>query len=171
MKGKKLKLGWGNPSALPIFLCEAVQHGASRNVYIGNIDETITEEKLRRDFSEFGETELINIVPEKSIGFVNFLDIMSAIKAIDVMKNSPEYSKFKISFGKDRCRNPTRSYRENRPQKSQKPKNSPQNEESNTNSDPAPTDKSQDSNTQSEDQEAYGCDSSECYDQYQPQET
>jgi hypothetical protein len=54
---KRVKLGWGkmttktNPSLLA-----AVDAGASRNVYVGGIKDfdLFNEDKLRRDFSEFG---------------------------------------------------------------------------------------------------------------------
>ena len=34
-------------------------HGGESNVYVGNVDfETFSEEKLRQDFSEYGDIEL-----------------------------------------------------------------------------------------------------------------
>lgn len=58
-----------------------VQSGGSRNVYIGNIDdfEIYTEEKLRADFGEYGEIELINTLKEKQCAFVNFTNIANAV--------------------------------------------------------------------------------------------
>ncbi|KAI9094003.1 hypothetical protein DFS34DRAFT_250337 [Phlyctochytrium arcticum] len=112
LKGKRLKVGWGKATTIPQSVAAAVQSGASRNVYIGAIDDAINEERLRKDFSEFGDIELVNIIPEKNIGFVNFVDITSAVKAVDAMKHEPEYSKYKINFGKDRCGNPPRPPRE-----------------------------------------------------------
>ncbi|KAJ3313529.1 hypothetical protein HDV04_001746 [Boothiomyces sp. JEL0838] len=103
IKTKRVKIGWGKPTMLPPALYFAIQNGASRNVYIGNINETITVEKLYRDFECFGEIEMINIVPDKGIAFVNFMDISSAIKAVESING---YDRFRISFGKDRCGNP-----------------------------------------------------------------
>ena len=120
LKGKRVKFGWGKATPLPHTVASAVLHlGASRNVYIGALDETITEEKLRQDFGEFGEIELVNMVQEKNIGFVNFTDIMSAVKAVELMRQqlqqegviivgNGDYTRFKINFGKDRCGNPPR---------------------------------------------------------------
>jgi RNA recognition motif-containing protein len=62
LKNKKTKIGWGNPTPLPLIISSSVENGASRNVYIGNIDETVTRDVLFREFSDFGEIELINIV-------------------------------------------------------------------------------------------------------------
>jgi len=106
---RRLKIGWGKHSgALPPAIAMAVSGGASRNVYIGNLDETWTEERLRQDFSEFGEIELVNTLREKSCAFVNFTNIANAIKAIEAIRGKEEYRKFKVNFGKDRCGNPPR---------------------------------------------------------------
>lgn len=106
---RRLKIGWGKHSgALPPAIALAVSGGASRNVYIGNLDETWTEERLRQDFSEYGEIELVNALREKSCAFVNFTNIANAIKAIEAMRGKDEYKRFKINFGKDRCGNPPR---------------------------------------------------------------
>lgn len=106
---RRLKIGWGKHSgALPPAIALAVSGGASRNVYIGNLDDSWTEERLRQDFSEYGEIELVNTLREKSCAFVNFTNIANAIKAIEAMRGRDEYKKFKINFGKDRCGNPPR---------------------------------------------------------------
>ena len=119
---RRLKIGWGKHSgALPPAIALAVSGGASRNVYIGNLDETWTEERLRQDFSEFGEIELVNALREKSCAFVNFTNIANAIKAIEAIRSKDEYKKFKVNFGKDRCGNPPRQM-----QQSQSPRDNQQ---------------------------------------------
>ncbi|EEH49302.1 uncharacterized protein PADG_05381 [Paracoccidioides brasiliensis Pb18] len=111
---RRLKIGWGKHSgALPPAIALAVSGGASRNVYIGNLDETWTEERLRQDFSSYGEIELVNALREKSCAFVNFTNIANAIKAIEAMRSRDEYKRFKINFGKDRCGNPPRQINAN----------------------------------------------------------
>lgn len=106
---RRLKIGWGKHSgALPPAIALAVTGGASRNVYIGNLDESWTEERLRLDFSEYGEIELVNALREKSCAFVNFTNIANAIKAIEAIRGKEDYSRFKVNFGKDRCGNPPR---------------------------------------------------------------
>jgi hypothetical protein len=40
---------------------------------------------------------------------VNFTNVSNAIKAIDGVKNKPEYANLRIAHGKDRCANPPRS--------------------------------------------------------------
>jgi RNA recognition motif-containing protein len=108
IKNRRLKVGWGKPSALPLHVYQAVQNGGSRNVYIGNIDESITEEKLKHDFSEYGDIELVNTLKEKNCAFVNFTSIAGAVRAIDGIRSKEEYKKFRINYGKDRCGNPPR---------------------------------------------------------------
>ncbi|KAF5354409.1 hypothetical protein D9758_010789 [Tetrapyrgos nigripes] len=112
LNNRRLKIGWGkNSGPLPPTLALAVHSGATRNVYIGNIEdfETFTEERLKRDFGEYGDIELVNFLKEKNCAFVNFTNISNAIKAIDGIKNKPEYANLRIAHGKDRCANPPRS--------------------------------------------------------------
>ncbi|KAL8758116.1 MAG: hypothetical protein Q9184_004027 [Pyrenodesmia sp. 2 TL-2023] len=111
---RRLKIGWGKHSgALPPAIALAVTGGASRNVYIGNLDESWTEERLRVDFSEYGEIELVNALREKSCAFVNFTNIANAIKAIEAIRGKEEYARFKVNFGKDRCGNQPRQNNHN----------------------------------------------------------
>lgn len=106
---RRLKIGWGKHSGpLPPAIALAVSGGASRNVYIGNLDESWSEERLRQDFAEYGEIELVNTLREKSCAFVNFTNIANAIKSIEGIRGREEYKRFKINFGKDRCGNPPR---------------------------------------------------------------
>lgn len=107
---RRLKIGWGKHSGpLPPAIALAVSGGASRNVYIGNLDESWSEERLRQDFAEYGEIELVNTLREKSCAFVNFTNIANAIKAIEAVRQKEDYKRFKINFGKDRCGNPPRT--------------------------------------------------------------
>ncbi|KAK3322486.1 hypothetical protein B0H66DRAFT_205650 [Apodospora peruviana] len=138
---RRLKIGWGKHSgALPPAIALAVSGGASRNVYIGNLDETWTEERLKQDFSEFGEIELVNTLREKSCAFVNFTNIANAIKAIEAIRSKDEYKKFKVNFGKDRCGNPPRQMQQSQSPRGEQqipsppPQSSSQNGNSPTNS-------------------------------------
>ncbi|CAL5875022.1 uncharacterized protein PFLUO_LOCUS9325 [Penicillium psychrofluorescens] len=127
---RRLKIGWGKHSGpLPPAIALAVSGGASRNVYIGNLDEAWTEERLRQDFSEYGEIELVNTLREKSCAFVNFTNIANAIKAIEGMRNREDYRRFKINFGKDRCGNPPRQAGNNHGNNSQQNRNGANNME------------------------------------------
>ncbi|KAJ7072980.1 RNA-binding protein Nrd1 [Mycena amicta] len=112
LNNRRLKIGWGkNSGPLPPTLALAVHAGATRNVYIGNVEdfEVFNEERLKADFGEFGDIELVNFLKEKNCAFVNFTNISNAIKAIDAIKARPEYANLRIAHGKDRCANPPRS--------------------------------------------------------------
>ncbi|WVN86618.1 uncharacterized protein L203_101786 [Cryptococcus depauperatus CBS 7841] len=109
---RRLRVGWGKHSgSISPALLQAIQAGASRNVYIGQIADfnLFTEEKLRADFGEFGDIDMINFLTDKGVAFVNFTSISSAQKAIEGIKLKPEYSILRISYGKDRCANPPRN--------------------------------------------------------------
>ncbi|KAI8086394.1 uncharacterized protein BX664DRAFT_251033, partial [Halteromyces radiatus] len=109
IKSRRLKIGWGKPSSLPGAVIQAVQNGGSRNVYLGNMDDSMTEEKLKQDFSEYGDIELVNTLKEKNCAFVNFTSIAAAMRAIEGIRTKEEYKRFRINYGKDRCGNPPRS--------------------------------------------------------------
>lgn len=132
---RRLKIGWGKHSgALPPAIALAVSGGASRNVYIGNLDESWTEERLRQDFSEYGEIELVNALREKSCAFVNFTNIANAIKAIEAIRGREEYQRFKVNFGKDRCGNAPRQNNINNQQSQQQQQSGTQSRENMTQS-------------------------------------
>ncbi|KAK8869575.1 hypothetical protein IAR55_000142 [Kwoniella newhampshirensis] len=112
INSRRLKIGLGKHSGpLPPTLLQAIQAGASRNVYIGAVADfnLFTEEKLRQDFGEYGDIDMINFLKEKGAAFVNFTSITSAQKALEGIKLKPEYTTLRISFGKDRCANPPRA--------------------------------------------------------------
>ncbi|KAF9174480.1 hypothetical protein BGX21_007371 [Mortierella sp. AD011] len=109
LKTRRLKVGWGEKvNTLPNEVIQAFSSGATRNVYIGGVVDIADEEKLRKDFSEFGEVEMVNILREKNCGFVNFTDVLSAVKAVKGIRNNPDYYDLTIKYGKDRCGNPPR---------------------------------------------------------------
>ncbi|KAK6458180.1 uncharacterized protein RJT20DRAFT_133621 [Scheffersomyces xylosifermentans] len=110
---RRIKVGWGKHSGpLSNALSLAVSNGASRNIYIGNIVdfEYYNPQKLREDFSKFGDIEQINYLEEKNCAFINFVNIANAIKAIDGIKSFNDYKALKINFGKDRCGNLPRQF-------------------------------------------------------------
>jgi len=107
IKGRKARVGWGKPSQIPASMLLAFQTGATRNIYLGGIDDRFTVEKLKADCIEFGEIELVNICKEKSCAFVNFTNLNSAVAALQGLKKfKSDYADLKINYGKDRCSNP-----------------------------------------------------------------
>ncbi|KAL0088559.1 negative regulator of differentiation 1 [Phycomyces blakesleeanus] len=111
IKNRRLKIGWGKASSLPSAVVAAIQNGGSRNVYLGNMDDSMTEEKLKQDFSDYGDIELVNTLKEKNCAFVNFTSIAAAVRAMEGIRSKEEYKKFRINYGKDRCGNPPRAHK------------------------------------------------------------
>ncbi|KAM0793129.1 hypothetical protein ACM66B_000607 [Microbotryomycetes sp. NB124-2] len=114
LHNRRLKVGWGkNAGPTSPGIAMVVQSGGSRNVYVGNIEDMadFPEEKLRKDFGEYGDIELINSLKDKQCCFINFTNIANAIKAIEGIKAHPDYEGLKISYGKDRCGGPPRAFR------------------------------------------------------------
>ncbi|KAK4935283.1 hypothetical protein LTR66_015476, partial [Elasticomyces elasticus] len=90
IRGQDIKIGWGKPSQVPTSVALAVQQsGASRNVYLGSLPEEMTEDELREDLSKFGPIDTVKIVREKAIGFVHFLSVNNAIKAVTQLPLDP----------------------------------------------------------------------------------
>ena len=109
VRGRTLKVGWGKESPLPSEVAMLVRQGATRNVYVGQIDDLVTPERLRVDFAPFGTLESVAIVREKKCAFVAFLSIQAAAKAIQALKNDQAYAHFKLNYGKDNCARQPRS--------------------------------------------------------------
>lgn len=68
LNNRRLKVGWGKSSGpLTPALALAVHSGATRNVYIGGIEDfdLFSEDRLKRDFLEYGDIELVNFLKEK----------------------------------------------------------------------------------------------------------
>jgi RNA recognition motif-containing protein len=104
LHSQELKVGWGKPSAVPASVLMAVQQqGATRNVYLGHLDESITEQSLRDDLARFGPIDQVKIVRDKNIGFVHFLSIQTAIKVVQTLASEPAWVNRRVNYGKDRC--------------------------------------------------------------------
>lgn len=81
LHGQELRIGWGKPSVVPTTVAQAVaQHQATRNVFLGNLDENTNEQDLRNELSKYGPIDQVKIVRDKNIGFIHFLSIGTAMK-------------------------------------------------------------------------------------------
>ncbi|KAG0002788.1 hypothetical protein BGZ65_002325, partial [Modicella reniformis] len=103
LAGREVRVGWGKPSSVPPQVLQAVQQGATRNVFLGGVDDSITEDGLRADFADFGTIDKIKIMREKNIAFVHFTSIASAMKAVANLSNDPRHTGRRLNYGKDRC--------------------------------------------------------------------
>lgn len=109
IKGHDIRIGWGkNSPMLPAVVDAIHRDGATRNVYLGNLNhpvtgKTMSEEELREDLSCYGVIDCIKIIPEKGIAFVHFLSILSAIRCVQNLPLKEKYLDKKCFYGKDRC--------------------------------------------------------------------
>lgn len=109
IKGHDVRIGLGKNSPILPAVMESIQrHGATRNVYLGNLNnsvngEMITEQELRDDLSCYGVIDCIKIIPEKGIAFIHFLSILSAIRCVANLPLKEKYLDKKCFYGKDRC--------------------------------------------------------------------
>jgi len=106
---RPVKVGWGKTKPLPPAVAEALRTGATRNLFLGNIDPSLTAEKLCSDLGTNGRTiEKVDILATKKIAFVHFTSILSAIQAAEELKAEgtqlhAEYATYRVNYGKDRC--------------------------------------------------------------------
>ncbi|KAI9361189.1 hypothetical protein DFJ73DRAFT_621230 [Zopfochytrium polystomum] len=99
----QIRVGWGKPSRVANTIAESIQKGATRNVFIGNVDESVTEQMLTTEFSQFGPIDRVKIVPGKNIAFVHMASISAAVQAVDALSKDPKFEGKRLNYGKDRC--------------------------------------------------------------------
>jgi len=83
LQGKPFILYWAKTRPVVKELWQAIRNGATRNLYIANVPESLNEAQLNGLFSPFGELESVRVGPKKGAAFVNYTSIASAIKAKD----------------------------------------------------------------------------------------
>jgi hypothetical protein len=82
IQNTKVKISWGRSvSNLSPAVMANITSGATRNVYIGSVDdfEKFNEEKLRQDFGEFGGKSQGSPVPCTSNHAYHFLFLFDTI--------------------------------------------------------------------------------------------
>lgn len=98
ISGQTVKIGWGKPDTI-----RQDENGPPpcRNLWLGNIDQDITDQDIRREFGTFGPIERIRVLPQKSCAFINFLHLESALEAKTKMQGYLIRGRpIKINFGK-----------------------------------------------------------------------
>jgi hypothetical protein len=70
--------------------------------------------ELLADFAIYGEVEVIHVLPEKQVAFINYLDIRSSMRAVEEAPTTlrQKYGPCRIAYGKDRCASDVRLPRE-----------------------------------------------------------
>eukprot|EP01116_Phalansterium_solitarium_P005110 TRINITY_DN1643_c0_g2_i1.p1 TRINITY_DN1643_c0_g2~~TRINITY_DN1643_c0_g2_i1.p1 ORF type:complete len:836 (-),score=212.16 TRINITY_DN1643_c0_g2_i1:360-2669(-) len=74
---------------------------ATRSLWIGNIDESVTEPDLQREFEPFGPIETVRLLRHKTCAFVNFVHEADAAHALNQMQGRRIGDlAIKINYGK-----------------------------------------------------------------------
>lgn len=79
--GLAAELSWGKARPIPPDLAAAIQNGATRNLYLGNLPESTTVEHIMSHFGGFGQIESVRVMRNHGCGYVNFCSVESAINA------------------------------------------------------------------------------------------
>jgi hypothetical protein len=116
--GHDITVGWAKNHSGPLSreISLAVTAGASRNVYIGIKlvkDAPVqdgaaklklpNEATLRKDFSMFGLLEQINFYHNKDCGFLNFLNILDAIRLVECFEIESHHAIERLTALLDDC--------------------------------------------------------------------
>ncbi|KAI9105596.1 hypothetical protein DFS34DRAFT_588910 [Phlyctochytrium arcticum] len=81
---------------------------ATRSLWIGNIDPTLSPSDLLTLFSPFGPIESLRILPDKECAFVNYVRVEDAMRARDEMQGGRVGNSIvRIGFGKAEAINDT----------------------------------------------------------------
>ena len=79
------------------------------NIYVGNLDHSVTEDDLKDAFSEFGDVSSVNIITDRSsgqskgFGFVEMPNDSEADKAMEALNGSQlKDHEIKVSQAKPR---------------------------------------------------------------------
>lgn len=106
LNGTVLKVAWGKETApLDQNLLNIIRAGATRNVFIGRINEDISAGELVTQLSHFGNIEKVDVLTNKKIAFIHFYDLMYAVKCVSALRSSKDskWAHRTINYGPDRC--------------------------------------------------------------------
>ena len=101
--GVECGAGWGPTSKIDSKIAEHIGRGATRNVFISNVDPIMTTDWLEREFTRFGTVESVKILEERRIAFVHMTSISSAVTAVAQLKEDSQWASRRIFYGRDRC--------------------------------------------------------------------
>ena len=60
----------------------------SKNLYVGNLNYSVTENQLREHFSKYGDVASVNILDQRGFGFVEMVNDEDALKAIEELNDT-----------------------------------------------------------------------------------
>jgi RNA recognition motif-containing protein len=102
IKGNDIRLGWAKSSPIAPPLLDHIRSGATRNLFVGNVTEGVTEDMLKELFSPFGEFDSIALMLQKGIAFVNMTSVNAAVTARAGLQGHELQGKpLKINYAKE----------------------------------------------------------------------
>lgn len=106
--GISIKVASSPPSALPHSTRRALSFGATRVIYLSNIELTgMQVEDLRTAFEVYGQIERVTLIRRpRDSAFISFYSIEEAVKAMIGIKRNPLFRNCQIEYGRDRCAEP-----------------------------------------------------------------
>lgn len=106
--GYSVKVAWSPPSALPLATLRALRLGATRVIYLANIElASLQIEDLRDTFSRYGQIERISITHKpRNAAFIGFWSVEEAARAMEGIRRDPLFCNCQIEYGRDRCADP-----------------------------------------------------------------
>jgi hypothetical protein len=103
-ENEQIKIGWGNDSSCPTILSNHIKRGATRCIYISNLDDKLLEESILENVcGEFGPVESVKLVRDKRIGFVHMMSITNAVRAVQSLSDREGWKDRKVFYGRDRA--------------------------------------------------------------------
>ncbi|XP_049851158.1 uncharacterized protein LOC126325495 [Schistocerca gregaria] len=107
IKNSPVKVGWGKAQANDFMMRTSGSREdnvqPSPNIWVGQLDPSITEEELRAAFRQFGVIERIRVLPARNCAFINFAHLESAIEAKDRMNGTLIRDQpVRVNYGKQR---------------------------------------------------------------------
>lgn len=104
------RVSWADVRILSSTLQMALKKGATRTLYLGNLDPSaFSKERLREIGEAFGVVESARLIRDKNNSsttckaFISFGELKDAVLAVQVLQSDESYKECRIGYGKDRC--------------------------------------------------------------------
>jgi RNA recognition motif-containing protein len=86
LANQPIRVNWVKSTPIHPEILGHVRQGATRNLFVGNVEDHISDDLIRELFSPFGEFDSIVVLRPKKIAFVNFASLKSALKAREALQ-------------------------------------------------------------------------------------
>jgi len=99
-----LKINWAKSTPLSTDMVAHIRQGATRNLFVGNVEDHITEEMIRETFAPYGDFDSVAILREKKCAFVNLTSVKAALRAKEALQGrtlGDPPVQLKINFAKE----------------------------------------------------------------------